>query len=147
MLPGQPSRTLLGAAIRRAQHQLLDTPRIFDDPIILDLVPEAAEHAAIAEFSTYSPSVLALLRAIFALRSRFAEDRLADAAARGVRQYLMIGAGLETFPWRQPDFAEKMKIFAADYPASLTWTQARLRERAISMPPNLVHVPVDLEVQ
>jgi len=147
MLPEQPSRTLLGSAITRAQHQLLDTPRIFDDPIILDLVPEAAEPAALAEFRTYSESALILLRAMFALRSRFVEDRLAEAASRGVRQYVMIGAGLDTFPWRQPDFAQCMQLFAADHPASPTWTRGRLRERAMSTPRNLIHVPVDLEVQ
>ena len=52
---------------------------------------------------------------------RFAEDRLAEAATRGVRQYVILGAGLDTFPWRQPDFATTMQIFAADHPASLTW--------------------------
>jgi methyltransferase (TIGR00027 family) len=147
MLPGQPSRTLLGAAIRRAQHQLRDAPRIFDDPVILDLVPEAAEPEIPDDARSFGEPDPALLRAMFALRSRFAEDRLAEAASRGVRQYVMIGAGLDTFPWRQPGFAETMQIFAADHPASLSWTQSRLRERATSAPPNLVHVPVDLEAQ
>jgi methyltransferase (TIGR00027 family) len=80
-----------------------------------------------------------------AMRARFAEDRLAQAAERGAHQYLMIGAGLDTFPWRQPDFARGMRIFAVDHPASLIWTQRRLRERGLVMPPNLIHVPFDLE--
>jgi methyltransferase (TIGR00027 family) len=147
MLPGQPSRTLLGSSIMRAEHQLLDTPRVFDDPIVLDLVPEATNPTALAEFRTYSESVLTLLRSALAMRSRFAEDRLAEAVSRGVRQYVMIGAGLDTFPWRQPKFAENIQIFAADHPASLGWTQSRLRERAMSTPANLIYVPVDLDVQ
>jgi methyltransferase (TIGR00027 family) len=57
----------------------------------------------------------------------------------------MVGAGLDTFPWRQPDFAKTMQIFAADHPASLAWTQARLRERDMPKPSNLTYVPVDLE--
>jgi methyltransferase (TIGR00027 family) len=86
-----------------------------------------------------------LLRALFAMRHRFAEDRLAEAADRDVRQYVIIGAGLDTFPWRQPHFARRMRIFAADHPASLIWVHRRLRERGVSQPPNLTHVPADLE--
>ena len=102
MMAGQPSRTLLGAAIRRAEHQVMDTPLIFEDPVILGLVPEVADATAIAEFRSLGEPVLTLLRSLFAMRSRFAEDRLAEAARRGVRQYVMVGAGLDTFPWRQP---------------------------------------------
>jgi methyltransferase (TIGR00027 family) len=147
MLPGQPSQTLLGSAIRRAQHQLLDAPVILDDPIVVDLVPEAYDPSIIAEFGSSSELIPTLFRALFAMRSRFAEDRLAQAAARGVRQYVMIGAGLDTFPWRQPGFARPMHIFAVDHPASLIWTHRRLRERGIAKPPNLTHVPADLTEQ
>jgi methyltransferase (TIGR00027 family) len=144
MLPGQPSQTLLGSAIRRAQHQLLDAPVILDDPVVVDLVPEAHDPGILAEFGGSGDLIPTLFRALFAMRSRFAEDRLAEAAARGVRQYVMIGAGLDTFPWRQPGFARHMHIFAVDHPASLIWTHRRLRERGIAKPPNLTHVPVDL---
>ena len=102
MMAGQPSRTLLGAAIRRAEHQVMDKPLIFEDPVILGLVPEVADATAIAEFRSLGEPVLTLLRSLFAMRSRFAEDRLAEAARRGVLQYVMVGAGLDTFPWRQP---------------------------------------------
>jgi len=57
----------------------------------------------------------------------------------------LLGAGLDTFPWRQPSFAKIMQLFAADYPASLAWTQERLRQRGLSKPSNLTYVPVDLE--
>lgn len=145
MMSGQPSRTLLGSAFRRAQHQLLDTPLIFEDPIIVDLVPELADPAAVAEFRSFSESDMVLLRSLFAMRSRFAEDRLAEATWRGVRQYVIVGAGLDTFPWRQPASTPEMMIFAADHPASLVWTHRRLRDRGLARPPNLTHVPVDLE--
>lgn len=145
MMPGQPSRTLLGAAIRRAEHQLLDKPLIFEDAMILDLLPELNDPAAIAEFRNHDETVLALFRSLFAMRSRFAEDRLAEAAGRGVRQHVMVGAGLDTFPWRQPAFTRDMAIYAADHPASLIWTQRRLRGCGLERPPNLIHVPVDLE--
>jgi methyltransferase (TIGR00027 family) len=145
MLPGHPSQTLLGSAIRRAQHQLLDAPVILHDPVVVDLVPEASEPGILPEYGSSNERVPTLFRAMFAMRSRFAEDRLAEAAARGVRQYVMIGAGLDTFPWRQPDFARDLHIFAADHPASLSWTHRRLREHRVAKPSNLTHVPVDLE--
>ena len=114
MLPGQPSRTLLPPAIRRAAHQLLDSPLIFDDPVAVGLVPEAEAESIRADLSSHETMDSILLRSLFVLRSRFAEDRLGAAAARGVRQYVTVGAGLETFPWRQPPFAKEMRIFMAD---------------------------------
>lgn len=145
MLAGQPSRTLLGPAIRRAAHQLLDAPLILDDPIAVGLVPEAgadAIHAGLAEHQTQES---VLLRSLFVLRSRFAEDRLAEAAARGVRQYLIVGAGLDTFPWRQPGYARGMHIFLADHVSSLVWTQEKFWARGLPKPSNLTFVPLDLE--
>jgi methyltransferase (TIGR00027 family) len=126
---------------------MLDRPLILHDPIVIKLVPEASEPGILAEFGDSGDPLSIVLRTLFALRSRFAEDRLAQAAERGVRQYVMIGAGLDTFPWRQPEFAHHMSIYAADHPASLIWTHRRLRERNFSRPPNLTHVPVDLEEQ
>lgn len=144
MLSQQLIPTLLGAAIRRAQHQLLDAPLILRDPVALRLAPEAEDPRVLLEFGAGREQIPTLFRAMFALRNRFAEDRLAEAAQRGVRQYVMIGAGLDTFPWRQPDFARDIQIFAADHPSSLIWTTRRLRERGLTKPANLIHVPTDL---
>jgi len=145
MQPGQPSRTMLRSAIRRAAHQLLDDPLILSDPIVVGLVPEASEPSVRDTLDEPGAPDAKLFRCIFATRSRFAEDRLAQAAARGARQYVMVGAGLDTFPWRQPDFAKTMQIFAADHPASLAWTQERFRQHGLSKPFNLTYAPVDLE--
>jgi methyltransferase (TIGR00027 family) len=145
MVPGQPSRTLLGPAVRRAAHQILDNPRIFDDPIAVGLVPEASASEILATQDHHHSRDATLLRSLFVLRSRFAEDRLAEAAARGVRQYVIIGAGLDTFPWRQPDYARAMRIFAADHVTTLAWTQVRFWERGLPKPENLTFVPIDLE--
>lgn len=145
MFPGQPSRTLLRAAIRRAAHQLFDRPLIFNDPVVVRLVPEVLETGNRDMVEDPRTPDGALFRLWFATRMRFAEDRLAQAAARGARQYVILGAGLDTFPWRQPDFASTMQIFAADHPATLVWIQQRLRERGLVRPPNLIFVPVDLE--
>ena len=143
MSPGQPSRTMLRTATLRAAHQLLDKPLILNDPIAVGLVPEASEQAMLASLDNHHDQ--SALRSLFALRSRFAEDRLAEAAARNVRQYVIVGAGLDTFPWRQPDYARDMKIFVADHVATLAWTQVRFWERGLPKPANLTFVPVDLE--
>jgi methyltransferase (TIGR00027 family) len=132
---------MLRTATLRAAHQLLDRPLILDDPIAIGLVPESSEQAMLATLDKDQ----AALRSLFALRSRFAEDRLADAAKRGVTQYVIIGAGLDTFAWRQPDYAKRMRIFAADHVATLAWTRARFQERGLPKPENLTFVPVDLE--
>ena len=145
METGRPSRTLLAPAIRRAAHQLLDAPLILYDPIAVGLVPEAGADAIRTGLAEHKTEESVLLRSLFVLRSRFAEDRLAEAAARGVRQYLIVGAGLDTFPWRQPDYAHDMQIFLTDHVASLAWTQVKFWERGLPKPANLTFVPLDLE--
>ena len=145
MLPDKASQTLLIASIMRAQHQLFDAPVILEDPIVLKLVPEARDPGLLSELGNSNQPIQVLHRSVFAVRSRFTEDRLAQAAARGIRQYVMFGAGLDTFPWRQPDFAQRMQIFAVDHPASLIQTNRVFRERGFDRPPNLIRVPLDLE--
>ena len=145
MLTGRPSRTLLGPAIRRAAHQLLDTPLILNDPLAVGLVPEADARAIEANLTDHQTRESVLLRSLFVMRSRFAEDCLAQAAARGVDQYVTVGAGLETFPWRQPEYANRMRIFVADHIASLVWTQLKFWERGLPKPANVAFVPLDLE--
>jgi methyltransferase (TIGR00027 family) len=145
MLPGQASQTLLIASIMRARHQLFDQPAILNDSVVLKLVPEAQDPHVLTEFGESSAPMASLMRSMFSVRSRFTEDRLERAAARGVGQYVMFGSGLDTFPWRQPDFAKDMQIFAVDHPASLIETNAVFRQRRFARPANLVRVPLDLE--
>jgi methyltransferase (TIGR00027 family) len=145
MIAGQPSQTMLQTALLRAAHQLLDEPLIFDDPIAVDLWPAASRQAILREEQKYRAPVLTVRRAGVVLRSRFAEDRLAAAAARGVRQYVIVAAGLDTFPWRQPHFAREMRIFVTDLPESLAVLQDCVRRRGLPQPANLAYVPIDLE--
>ena len=145
MRPGQPSQTMVQTAILRAVHQLLDRPLIFVDPIAVGLVPEASEQQILASAAEFCSPSMQLRRASMVVRSRFAEDRLAAAAERGVRQYIIVASGLDTFPWRQPPFARDMRIFATDLPSSLAWARDRFRKRGLSEPSNLIFVPVDLE--
>jgi methyltransferase (TIGR00027 family) len=145
VLADLPSESMICTAIRRAAHQLLDRPRIFDDPVAVGLIPEASEHAILSAVDAQRAPLSTLLRALFAFRSRFAEDRLAAAARRGVCQYVVLGAGLDTFAWRQPAYARNMRIFYVDHPSSLAWTTAQFGRRSLATPANLSFVAADLE--
>jgi methyltransferase (TIGR00027 family) len=147
MVPEQASISMVRTAIRRAAHQLLDLPRILEDPVAVGLVPEATERAILAAAEEHRAPLSTLLRALFAFRNRFTEDRLTEAVARGVRQYVVVGAGLDTFAWRQPPFAHHMQIFYVDHPISLDWTMARFRQCGLRMPANLSFVAADLETR
>src|SRR5262249_36394625 len=83
------------------------------------------------------------MRLFIAARSRFSENALAAAVARGVRQVVVLGAGLDTFAVRNP-FAD-VRVFEVDYPATRTWKRKRLREAGIAEPPSLTFAPVDFE--
>jgi O-methyltransferase involved in polyketide biosynthesis len=82
MLPGQANQTIIFSAIRRAAHQLLDQPPIFVDPIAVGFVPEASEQAILDSADDHRALMPTLFRSLFAFRSRFSEERLAQASAR-----------------------------------------------------------------
>ena len=129
-------------ALRRAAHQLWDNPKVFNDPIALKILPPEAS----AELSGSRPSdstPARYLRAFMVARSRFAEDQLVEAVARGVRQYVVLGAGLDTFAYRNP-FPE-LRVFEVDYPATQAWKRERLQAGKISVPANLTFAAVDFE--
>jgi methyltransferase (TIGR00027 family) len=141
----QPSRTLLKPVIMRAAHQVLDRPVIFEDPISIGLVLDSEETAIRSRAVEYLAARSALLRSVFVQRSRFTEDRLARAVREGVRQYVVLGAGLETFPWRQPPWARDLQIFYLDHPASMREVSRIRAGHNLSPPNNLVTVACDLE--
>jgi len=87
------------------------------------------------------------LRAFLAARSRFAEEQLAAAIERGVRQYVLLGAGLDTFAYRDPYSATGLRVFEVDHPSTQAWKRERLREGGIAIPSSVVFVPVDFERQ
>jgi methyltransferase (TIGR00027 family) len=144
MRENRPSRTAERVALRRAVHQLLDRPLVFDDPLALALVAreEAARLAAEPEASRPGSR---FLRAFMAARSRFAEDELGRAVGQGTRQYVILGAGLDTFAYRNP-FAD-LRVFEVDHPATQAWKQSRLASAGIAPPASLKFVPVDFETQ
>jgi methyltransferase (TIGR00027 family) len=129
----------LGVAIRRAAHQLMDAPPVLDDPIAARLIGEGYR----GKMGRASHRVGRDLRAFVAARSRYAEDRLAEAVARGVRQYVVLGAGLDTFAYRNP-FAG-LRVFEVDFPATQEWKRGLLAEAGIAQPEGLRFVPLDFE--
>jgi len=141
METGRASKTALGVAIRRAAHQIMDRPPVLDDPIAVRLVGsgyprhmERAMHRVARDF-----------RAFMAVRSRYVEDKLAEAVARGVTQYAVLGAGLDTFAYRNP--FPSLRVFEVDFPATQEWKKAMLDKASIALPAGLTFVPLDFEHQ
>jgi methyltransferase (TIGR00027 family) len=143
MEEGKPSGTAIGAAVVRALHLAVDDElKILDDPIAARLVaPELKWQQAIVRWFPLG----ARLRANFVMRNRYAEDCLGESLSGGVRQYVLLGAGLDTFAYRQPGWARALRIFEVDYPATQRWKLDRLSAAGISIPDNVIFVPVDFE--
>lgn len=141
------SATALRVAIRRAEHQIIDIPVVFRDELSVRII--GAEAAAdirpgvISRRQRLSPS----FRSFMAARSRYAEDELARAVAAGVRQYVVLGAGLDTFAYRNPHAAAGLKVFEVDHPATQAWKRVRLEEAGIEIPPHAMLVALDFERQ
>jgi methyltransferase (TIGR00027 family) len=139
--PARSSHTADRVAERRAAHQILDTPRIFEDPLALAIIrPEAARE--LKESPGRHDTMLGrYVRAFVSMRSRFAEDAFRDAYARGVRQYVALGAGFDTFAYRHayPGLA----VWEVDHPATQVVKRERLTQAGMPVPPSLAFVPVD----
>ncbi len=142
MQEGNFSRTAQRVAIRRAAHQLHDHPRVLDDPLALRIIgPEAAQdlRANPKEHHAFSRA----FRAFMAARSRYAEDELTQAVSKGVAQFVILGAGLDTFAYRNPH--PELHVFEVDHPATQAWKRQQLSEAGIPIPKSLTFVPVDFE--
>jgi methyltransferase (TIGR00027 family) len=144
MEPGQPSRTAFAAAAHRAAHQLLEGGRVFRDPLATALL--GAPTANLVGEGAQQPAARGM-RLFIAARSRFAEESLAAAVALGVRQYVVLGAGLDTFAHRNPFAEQGLRVFEVDYPATQAWKRRRLAEAGLTAPASLTFAPVDFERQ
>jgi methyltransferase (TIGR00027 family) len=142
-----PSLTAKKVAMMRAAHQILDSPKVFEDPIALDIIgPENVSeiHSEIRKFKTRLHSYL---RAIVVARSKFVEDELSVAIKHGVRQYVILGAGLDTFAYRNPYSNDGLKVFEVDHPATQEWKRQQLDAAKIPIPNNLILAPIDFKSQ
>ena len=125
-------------AERRAAHQLLDKPLVFEDPLAVRIIGARAEANLPEQPKNF---VAARFRAYMAARSRFAEDELRGAVSRGVHQYVILGAGLDTFAYRNP--FPHLRVFEVDHPATQAWKRKRLAQVGIAIPPTMTFAPVD----
>jgi methyltransferase (TIGR00027 family) len=124
---------------------MLEAPRVFDDPLALRILG-AREVASLArDLDRFRTDRSRALRAFLAMRARYAEDELARAVASGVRQYVVLGAGFDTFAYRNPH--RGLRVFEVDHPATQAWKRARLREQGIEVPSSLAYAAVDFETQ
>jgi methyltransferase (TIGR00027 family) len=138
-----PSSTALRVALRRAAHQIHDLPVVFEDPIAVAVLgSDYSEELRRTPTRVDRPFSVGL-RAFLVARSRYAEDTLQRAVENGVDQYVLLGAGLDTFAYRNP--YARLRVFEVDHPATQQWKRELLQRNRISVPDNMRYTPVDFE--
>lgn len=146
MNAAEPSRTAVRVALRRAAHQILDKPPVFEDPLALQMIGREVAWPLQKDPGRFEAQLGAsTLRAFLAVRSRIAEDALAKAINQGARQYVVLGAGMDTYAYRQQ--VPGLRVFEVDQPATQAWKRMRLKEVELAEPESLTFVPVDFEQQ
>jgi methyltransferase (TIGR00027 family) len=145
MIEDGPSLTALQVAAARAAHILFDpAPHLLDDRIALDLL--GPEYASMVDgYRDEGSWMLLENRVSIPLRARYVEDRLASAYATGMRQLVILGAGLDSFAFRQPPDLTDLRVFEIDHPNMQSWKRGRLRSLGWSLPNNTFFVPCDFE--
>jgi methyltransferase (TIGR00027 family) len=141
-----PSQTAVTIAVHRAAHYLLDDePKILADPFARDLAGFASDEELRKALDAFALRDFARMRTVFTLRSRYAEDELGMAVERGLSQYIILGAGLDSFAFRRPDLMRALHVYEVDHPASQAWKRAKVAELGIDVPPTLHYVAIDFE--
>jgi methyltransferase (TIGR00027 family) len=138
-----PDSTAVRVALWRALHVEIDPPpHVFEDRLGIKLV---APDAGWRDRPDMDPQFTRRFRASIIARARFIEDLVAEEAARGAGQYVILGAGLDTFAQRRPEIASRLRIFEVDQPDTQAWKRQRLIELGLPCPNSLRFVPVDFE--
>lgn len=136
-----PDNTAVRTALWRALHIQVDSePHIFDDEIGLKLIAPSDEWQQRPDMKFTKR-----LRASIIARARFIEDLIIDQSKKCMSQYVILGAGLDTFAQRRPDIASRLQIFEIDQPDTLIWKKQRLTEVGFDVPENLHFVSVNFE--
>lgn len=139
----QPDNTAVRTALWRAMHLLVDAaPPIFEDTIGLQMIAPTDDWEQRPDMH---PQFTKRLRAAMVARARMVEDLVFDQMKKGFFQYVMLGAGLDSFAQRHPVIAAQMEIFEIDQPNTQIWKQNRLVELGWSLPKNLHFVPLNVE--
>ena len=135
----------LNVANVRATHQMLDDPKILEDPLALRIIGAEEESRLRLNLWQHQKPAERAFRAGVMVRNRYAEDELARSIRRGVRQYVILGAGLDTFAYRNP--FPLLRVFEVDHPATQSWKRGCLEKAAIPIPASVTYVSVDFERQ
>jgi methyltransferase (TIGR00027 family) len=138
-----PDSTAVRTALWRALHTEVDTPpHVLDDRIGLQLAAPDTDWRQRPDMNEYAtPGV----RASIVARARYIEDLVTEQASRGVGQYVLLGAGLDTFAQRRPEIASRITVFEVDQPGPQAWKRQRLVELGFGVPQWLRLVPIDFE--
>ncbi len=165
MKENQASFTAMSVAYMRAYHAMYDTPKIFDDFLAHDLIPEEKralieQHlieqyviwdqqlndpentASLYDRITTSESLMQAINNVIS-RARYTEDALEEAFRQGVKQYIILGAGMDTFAFRRPEMLEELEVFEVDHPATQEFKLNRLTELGWEHPAKLHFIPID----
>jgi methyltransferase (TIGR00027 family) len=162
--PDRASWSARSAAYLRAYHYAHDSPRVFEDFLADTLITpeerEIIENSWLAAFARLSPELASAgeretalaqwWHSCFAVpvvvgRARYNEDKLSDAISKGISQYVIVGAGLDTFALRRPDLRNRLRVFELDHPLTQALKRDRLAQAALAPPPNLHFCPTDFE--
>lgn len=145
MLEGRPSNTAFQVAAARAAHLKYDpAPHLLED-IHAEAMLDDESRSMIEGYGDEAPWILLENRLFLPLRARFVEDRLVEAYARGIRQFVILGAGLDSFAWRQPEGLPDLRVFEVDHPDTQRWKANRLESLGWPVPTNTRLVECDFE--
>jgi methyltransferase (TIGR00027 family) len=141
-----PSGTAQATAAARAAHLIVDRePWIFEDTLALTLLDESADDPLFPHRDPAAPGALASIRVAMTARSRYTEARLAAAVDRGIDQYVLLGAGLDSFAYRSP-LIDRLHVYEVDRPATQAWKRERLAAARIPVPARVDLVAVDFTI-
>jgi len=146
MESGKHSFMAEGSAYLRAVHMSVDgEPKILNDPLAAKLLGADFDDKIATDRERLASPGLIKARSLIVMRSRYAEDELTAAIDRGVTQYVLLGAGLDTSPYRSGHPAQHVQTFEVDHPDTQRWKLGKLKKAGVSMRDNLHHVAVDFE--
>ncbi len=146
MESGKPSYMANRTAFLRAAHQLLDDdPKILADPLAMSLWSSNAESDIKEDLEFLQGPILRRARTFMVVRARYTEDRLREAIKRGIEQFVILGAGLDTFAYRSGESFKNLRIFEVDHPDTQRWKLQKLKAAQIGVPAHLKHIGVDFE--
>lgn len=159
MKNNQASLSAMTTAYIRAHHSMHDTPKIFDDFLAYRLIPEEVralieqglkrdkqfsdpEHTVVSSDQTITLASLTKSTNVLS-RARYTEDALEEAVRQGVKQYVILGAGMDTFVFRRPEMMDCLEVFEVDHPATQNFKLLRLAELGWEHPAHLHFLPID----